>query len=129
MKNNHSKLLKQWIMKAQEDLESAEILYKEDGPSDSICFHCHQSAEKYLKAFLVFKNIHFEKIHNLWILAKLCAKGDKKFLDFEEELKTLDAYYIESRYPPDIRSYSKEECKKVLDIARKLTQFIVNKIV
>ncbi len=128
MKNHHHKLVQEWITKAQNDLMTAEILYREKGPSDTLCFHCHQSVEKYLKAYLVFRDIHFEKIHYLWKLAKLCAKENKEFLNFEEELKTLDAYYIESRYPPETRTYSRQECKKVLDLAEKLTQFIVNKI-
>ena len=127
--NNYIGLTKEWVIRAQNDLKSAEILYKEKGPSDSLCFHCHQSVEKFLKAFLVFKNIHFEKIHSLWKLAKLCATEDKKFLNFEEELKTLDAYYIESRYPPEVVVYSREECRKNLDIAEKITQFIINKII
>ncbi|MFH1048467.1 MAG: HEPN domain-containing protein [Patescibacteria group bacterium] len=129
MKKNHfKKLVKEWIIKAQNDLETAEIIYRENGPSDTLCFHCHQSVEKYLKAYLVFKNIHFEKIHHLWKLSKLCSSKDKEFLKLEEELKTLDAYYIESRYPPEIRAYSQKECRKVLNIAQKLTQFITNKI-
>ncbi|MDI6591715.1 MAG: HEPN domain-containing protein [Patescibacteria group bacterium] len=128
MKNNQFKLTKEWLIKAQNDLRAAEILYKEKGPSDTLCFHCHQAVEKYLKAYLVFKNIYFEKIHRLWELAKLCSKENKEFLNFEEELKTLDAYYIESRYPPEIKAYSRQECKKVLDIAEKLAQFILNKI-
>lgn len=127
-KNRFKKLVKEWIIKAQNDLETAEIIFKEKGPTDTLCFHCHQSVEKFLKAYLVFKDIHFEKIHQLWILAKLCSAKDKEFLKFEEELKTLDAYYIESRYPPEIKVYSKSESKKVLDIARELTQFIVNKL-
>ena len=68
-------------MRAQNDLESAEILYKEKGPSDSLCFHCHQSVGKYLKACLVSRDIRFPKIHSLWQLAKLCAKKDKEFLN------------------------------------------------
>lgn len=128
MKNNRFKLTKEWITKAQHDLQTAKILYQEKGPSDTLCFHCHQSVEKYLKAYLVFKNIYFEKIHNLWKLAELCGTKDKEFLNFEEQLKTLDAYYIESRYPPEIETYSRKECTKILDIAEKLTQFILNKI-
>ena len=128
MKNNYLKLAKEWIIKAQNDLEAANILFREKGPSDTLCFHCHQAVEKYLKAYLVFKNIHFERIHHLWQLSKLCAQDNKEFLNFEEELKTLDAYYIESRYPPEIRVYSQEECKKVLSISEELSQFIVKEI-
>ncbi len=129
MKNNRLKLAKEWIKKAQNDLRTAEILFKEKGPPDTLCFHRHQSVEKYLKAYLVFQNIYFEKIHNLWKLAELCAAKDKAFLNLEEELKTLDVYYIESCYPPATRVYSRRECEKVLNLAEKLTQFIVNKIV
>ena len=128
MQNNYLKLANEWIIKGQNDLETAEILYREKGPSDTLCFHCHQSVEKFLKGFLIFKNIHFEKIHHLWKLANLCAVQDKDFLKFEEKLKTLDAYYIESRYPSEVQVYSRKECKKVLDIARKITQFVINKI-
>ncbi|MFH0797189.1 MAG: HEPN domain-containing protein [Candidatus Omnitrophota bacterium] len=128
MLNNHSRLVEEWIIKARNDLKSVEILYREKGPSDTICFHCHQSIEKFIKAYLVAKNIHFEKIHSLWNLAKLCATKDKEFLNSEEELKLLDAYYIESRYPPEIKIYSRQECKKVLKLTQELTGFIVDKI-
>ena len=126
--NNRSRLTKEWIIKAQNDLESAEILYREKGPSDTICFHCHQAFEKFLKAYLVANNIHFEKIHSLWNLAKFCAGQEKEFLNWEEKLKLLDAYYIESRYLPEIKVYSRQECKKVLNLTQELTQFIIDKI-
>lgn len=129
MTNNSLKLAKEWLIKGQNDFKAAKILYREKGPSDTLCFHCHQAVEKYLKAYLVFKNIHFEKIHHLWQLAKRCSKDDKEFLNFEKELKTLTAYYIESRYPPEVKVYSSKECKEVLVIAEKLTQFIVKKII
>ncbi len=129
MQNNRLKLTKEWIIKAQNDLNAAKILYREKGPTDALCFHCHQGVEKFLKGFLVFQNIHFEKIHYLWKLAELCATKDKKFFKFEDELKTLDAYYIESRYPSEAQVYSREECKKVLEVAEKLTGFIINKII
>ncbi len=129
MKNNRLALAKEWTTKAQNDLKTAEIIYREKGPSDTLCFHCHQTIEKYLKAYLVFKEIRFEKIHHLWQLAKLCAAADKEFLKFEEELKTLDAYYIESRYPPEIKVYSREDCKRVLNLAETLTRFILEKII
>ncbi len=128
MSNNHSKLIKEWIIKGQNDLESAEILYNEDGPADAVCFHCHQSVEKFLKAYLVAGNVRFEKIHSLWKLTKLCAVGNKEFLTFEKEMKILDAYYIESRYPPEIKTYTRQECKKILESAQELTQFILDKI-
>jgi HEPN domain-containing protein len=128
MSDNSSLLIKEWIVKGQNDLKSAEILYNEDGPTDAICFHCHQAVEKYLKAYLVARRFRFEKIHSLWTLTKLSAKGDEEFLNFEEEIKILDAYYIESRYPPEIKVYTRQECRKILKLTKELTQFILGKI-
>ncbi len=126
MKNE---LFKEWIIKAQNDLETAQILFKEKGPTDTFCFHCHQSVEKYLKAFLVYHQIEFEKIHDIWLLAKECSKKEKEILKFKKELKILNAYYIECRYPPEIIDYPWLECKKVLKITEEITKFISDKII
>ncbi len=128
MQNNQSILTHEWIIKAQNDLESAEILFNEKGPSDAICFHCHQSVEKFLKAFLVSRKMRFEKIHSLWKLTQICSVQEKDFLNLEEEMKLLDAYYIESRYPPEIKDYPRKECKKVLITTQEVTEFILDKI-
>ena len=38
-----------WILRAQDDERSAEILLREEGSPNTICFLCQQIAEKYLK--------------------------------------------------------------------------------
>lgn|SRR4030042_2397020 len=119
---------KEWVIKAQNDLETAEILLREDGPSDTLCFHCHQAVEKYLKAYLVFYEMEFEKIHDVWKLAKLCSEIDQDILDLDKELKSLNAYYIESRYPADVLSYGREECREALSFAKKIISFVSDKI-
>ena len=52
-------LVKKWIEKADKDLLTAEReLSFADPITESICFHCQQAVEKYLKAYLVkHKNI------------------------------------------------------------------------
>ena len=47
-------LAKEWIVKSQNDFESAKILYRENGPTDSFCFHCHQAVEKILNSVYCF---------------------------------------------------------------------------
>jgi HEPN domain-containing protein len=44
-----------WVEKADHDLRNAEyvLTMEQDCPTDTVCFHCHQCAEKYLKALLV----------------------------------------------------------------------------
>lgn len=122
--NDNIKLTKEWIKKAQDDLRNAEVLLKEGGTTDAICFHSQQAVEKYLKAFLVFHNLPVRKIHSLVSLAKECAKKKSGLLDFMKEYKTLEAYYIESRYPPDTLVYSENEGKTAYKIAVKVTGFI-----
>jgi HEPN domain-containing protein len=46
-----SKVITEWVEKANEDLEFARINLNENRPFFAqICFHFQQSAEKYLKA-------------------------------------------------------------------------------
>ena len=122
-------LTKEWIIKSQNDLKSAEILYKEDGPTDSLCFHCHQAVEKILKGFLVFNKREFPRTHDLIHLLNLCKKIDKSFESMKDEVSFLNRFYIEVRYPPEIAVYFKKECHEAVEYARATTQFVVNKIV
>jgi len=62
------------VGKAEEDLQAAEILLKDKTYVNPVCFHCQQTAEKYLKGFLVFSGHDFEKIHTLERLLESCAK-------------------------------------------------------
>ena len=48
----------QWISKAEEDLLVVEKLTEiEVFATSSVCFHCQQAVEKYLKAFLISNGI------------------------------------------------------------------------
>jgi len=128
MQENNLKFAKEWILKAQNDLKTAEILYKENGPTDSLCFHCHQTVEKMFKGFLVFKKGKFPKTHDLIHLLNLSREIDKSFGDLTEETSFLNRYYIETRYPSEVVVYLREECKKALKNTNKLFQFIIDKI-
>jgi len=128
MQENNLELSKEWILKSQNDFKSAEILFRENGPTDSLCFHCHQSVEKILKGFLVFNKKEFPRTHDLIHLLKLCEKLDTEFKNSKDEVLFLNRYYIETRYPPEISVYPKEECKEAIKSAEKLTQFTVKKI-
>jgi HEPN domain-containing protein len=57
------KVVNEWITKADEDFEFARINLEEHKPFFSqICFHFHQAAEKYLKAYIVANDLEFKKI-------------------------------------------------------------------
>jgi HEPN domain-containing protein len=52
-------VLAQWVQKAEHDIEAAKRIFAvQDGcPFDTVCFHCQQVVEKYIKCFLTFRGI------------------------------------------------------------------------
>lgn len=123
MRNRH-KLVQEWVAKADNDLKNAVVLLQEGGTVDAVCFHSQQAVEKYLKAFLVLHKLPVKKIHSLVVLAKQGAQKEVRLLDFMGKYKILEAYYIESRYPPDTRVYTQDEGKEALDCAGEIINFI-----
>jgi HEPN domain-containing protein len=92
--------LRQWFFLADEDLRAAELLAKHYPTPDSIiCFHCQQSAEKYLKGFLVKNNTEPPKIHDLVELLELCEQIYPDFSAVESQCDFLNRYSVAPRYP------------------------------
>ncbi|MBM3713308.1 MAG: HEPN domain-containing protein [Actinobacteria bacterium] len=61
-----------WQKLADMDLKTAEYLKNmKPLPIEIICYHCQQSAEKYLKGYLVFCGTAPPKMHDLDELCKL----------------------------------------------------------
>ena len=50
---NNRDIAQEWFMFATNDLKSAEFLLNmKPLPLEIICYHCQQSAEKYLKGYI-----------------------------------------------------------------------------
>lgn len=105
----------EWLKIAGEDYNAAVFLKNmKPVPFEIICFHCQQSAEKYLKAFLVQQGILIIKTHNLDLIIKGCMGIDKRFVDIKMNCIRLSDYAVEVRYP-----YRSELNDKIMDIAIK----------
>ena len=93
--------VRDWIVKAEEDYESARTLVRKRklNLSNAVCFHAQQCAEKYLKAFLVFHRIAFPKTHDLLDLLELAKKADPTLELLKSDLTYLEPYAVEFRYP------------------------------
>ena len=65
-----SKLVAEWVAKAEEDFLTVEILARQRKKRihNSVCFHAQQCAEKYLKARLEEAAIGFAHTHDLLML-------------------------------------------------------------
>jgi HEPN domain-containing protein len=93
-------LVQEWLTKAEEDFLFAEANLEEGRNFfPQICFHYQQAAEKYLKAFIVAKEIEFKKIHDLGLLLKMVVRIDPSVEELRDDCEFLGAFYIEARYP------------------------------
>lgn len=94
-------LLDEWIEKAEADYRAAVRLNRsrKDPLPDAVCFHCQQSAEKYLKAFLIKLDIAPEKTHSMSALLKECEKHDSTLSVLQPDLLLLDKFSVDPRYP------------------------------
>ena len=123
------KYVKKWLTKASNDLKVAEHVLaspKDEVITDAVCFHAQQAAEKFLKAYLVTRNVDFGKTHNLEFLVELCAKVDNEFNDVD--VGNLTFYAVEVRYPDEFYTPTIEEAQNSIKIAKKIEAFILDKL-
>ena len=127
MKSNND-LTGEWIQKAEEDIQAVEIILKSDKiPASVVCFHSQQAVEKFLKAYLTFRNIEFEYVHDMEYLINLAVNSDKEFVNLITLVKKLDKYSVTIRYPYFYKP-SIDEAKESHDIAIKVKEFILGKL-
>ncbi|WP_411681297.1 HEPN domain-containing protein [Clostridium thailandense] len=122
---------KDWIEKAERDLKSAKILKEHDCGNDVVAFHCQQSVEKSLKAYLISKGEGIVSGHSLIYLCKLSENHNSEFKNYIKDCGFLNQYYIETRYPADnpliISDYESEECIGIAEkIYRTIIEFITS---
>ncbi|MDN5347181.1 MAG: hypothetical protein PWP65_745 [Clostridia bacterium] len=118
-----------WLKYADDDLKAAEELIKAE-LYNLACFHSHQAAEKYLKAFLVKHRINPPRIHKLPTLLSLCQQVVGELEELKQDALMLDMYYIPTRYPnAPVGSLpeglpNEVDAKKAFDIAKQIRDFI-----
>jgi HEPN domain-containing protein len=124
---DRDKELKQWFSVADDDLKSAEYLatMHYPRPEGIICFHCQQSAEKYLKGFLFQNNVEFPKIHDLIKLLELCEEIDVRFSTILPKCNTLNRYSTISRYPGELEIVP-EDTNSAIQYAKEIRDFVQN---
>lgn len=116
-----------WAELAEQDYRVAERLLSD---ADllffrSVGFHSQQSAEKYLKALLVFKNVAFPKTHDITLLLQLVA--DNGGLPTGLEIDTgspLNRYGVGVRYPDDMEPVDLDEARQAFNTAAAIRDII-----
>ena len=122
-------IVSEWLEIAYEDYDVARYLYdsKEPKPLEIICFHCQQSAEKSLKAYICANGIEVSKTHEVGFLCLQCSKLDESFLDFHKDCEDLESYATQARYPSRIE-IERDNAEKALQQTLKIYEFVLVKI-
>jgi HEPN domain-containing protein len=115
-------IVKEWIVKAEQDYTVIQQLQQSDNPVwDAIGFHAQQCAEKYFKAYLVMMTQDVPKTHDLDTLYRLCQPYNRVWQKLEHvdwDFLTMGA--VESRYPGVILSQT--ICEQMLNILEPLRE-------
>lgn len=120
--------VKQWIIKAESDIAIAGKDIKTANPvTDAICFHAQQAAEKYLKAYLVSKDVEPEKTHKIERLLLKCMTFDATFSALKNT-DILTEYAVEFRYPDDFYIPTTKEANEAFNLALKVKTFVLDRI-
>jgi len=94
------RITREWVRKAEDDFRAAEILSAGPEPCpDQVCFHCQQSAEKYLKALLEELSIPFTKTHDLEDRLDRLLPRAGLLRRFRRGLRFLTGFAVDPRYP------------------------------
>ncbi|HOO34301.1 MAG TPA: HEPN domain-containing protein [Thermotogota bacterium] len=118
----------EWIEIAELDLNSAIFLQSMiPMPVEIICYHCQQSAEKFLKAYLVRNKLRIIRTHDLTILYSKCHSIDSDFNKIMKDCIELTEYSINVRYPYHIELEVIDVEKAILS-AQKIKNYILKKL-
>lgn len=118
-----------WFARGDDDLALVELIREKGmGSPNLACFHAQQAAEKYLKGFLAYHELHVRKIHDVEALVEDCRKIDEYFFDLQDDARFLNQFYIESRYPDDFVVFAPEDGAKARDAALRIKEFVLKKM-
>lgn len=114
-----------WVEKAEHDLCNAEyvLTLENECPTDTVCFHCQQCAEKYLKALLISHAIDFPKTHDLVLLFNIATQHCGLDLQLGA-VQPLNRYSVEARYPGDWEPIDMQEASEAVNMARILREAV-----
>jgi len=92
---------REWVQKAESDFQVAKVLSRKRKLAfhDEVCFHCQQSAEKYLKARMQEAGLRVPKTHDLEVLLDSLLPLEPMWSALRPAADFLTDYAVEFRYP------------------------------
>ena len=127
--NANQREANRWLSQAQHDLRASEINRREGFP-EIACFLAQQAAEKALKAYLHAQGERVVVGHATHLLIRRCAHYDQTFDDLLDACRTLDQYYISTRYPNSLPDgiphevYTAAQAGDAIDLAGQVLELV-----
>lgn len=114
----------EWIEHAQSDLRLARLAAAEESiRREQACFHAQQTAEKSLKALLLFKQMEFPLTHDVEQLIEIALAGGLEVPDQVAEAGLLTPYAVETRYPGHWGEVTGEDVEEALKSAHAVLEW------
>ncbi len=124
---NSIKEAKEWFDYANLDFQSAVFLKSMlPVPYEIICYHCQQSAEKFLKGFLILNKVEIIRTHDLVLLNNKCMEIDDSFQSIMSECESLTVFSIQSRYPGNVE-ITEADMNEAVAFCEKIKKFMEDK--
>ena len=120
-----------WLQFAKDDFDYGQDSLKsfEDKYTGMVAYHFQQSAEKSLKAFLVFNGKVVPKTHNLILLLESCAELNIEFQKLRKQASQLNPFSVQTRYPDDCYIHVPlQKAEELLCCCKQIFEFVENKI-
>lgn len=123
------KVYLEWAEYAEEDYRVAQYLQgMRPVPLDIICYHCQQSTEKHLKAYLLYQGLQARKTHDVQALCRDCVAIDPAF----EALMTASAWLTQmataTRYPAADYDLTDADMHQSLNFALEIRDFVLQRL-
>lgn len=124
---NNKDIANEWFNFADNDLKTAKFLLDmHPQPLEIICYHCQQSAEKYLKGYISLKGGKLIKTHDLTLLNRMCIEYDSEFQDIEDDTIELVDYGVQVRYPFHLE-IEEHDMEKAIKSAERIKEIVLSK--
>jgi HEPN domain-containing protein len=111
-----------WWRQALSDLSLLSMI-RQAGKYDTCCFLAQQTAEKALKAYLFRQGEELILTHSKFRLCDMAAQYDPDLVGLQQQVKLLDYYYVEARYPNALEEvipaefYSEQDANQAIAMA------------
>ncbi|HUT54996.1 MAG TPA: HEPN domain-containing protein [bacterium] len=115
---------RRWLRYARADLAAASKFSSEEEEfARHVCWLAQQSAEKAIKAVLVFLQIDFPYRHDLEALRNLLPAG-WKIKEADLDMPGLTEWAVEARYPGEWPEATRNEADNALELARRILEIV-----